>query len=103
MANYNYQAKVLEFSSGIQEFLQQKLQEQEFENLLVLVHKMLFYAEQYFIENQINGDSEKSKIITQQCVSVIKRLKNFANAVVNFDNELKQMAEFLSQWKKYLA
>ncbi len=103
MSSYDYQTKVLEFSSKIQNLLQKKFEEQEFEELLLLVHKMLFYAEQYFIENQLNFDAQTSKHISNQSIEVIKRLKSFANSVVNFNSELKQMAAFLTQWEKILT
>ncbi len=105
MNTFDYKQKIFEFSDEIKRIIISKKQSQESEALLSLIHKMLFYAEQYFIELELKHRSQPEKItsIRNERQSVIRRLQNFANSVTSLDLELNQMVDFLNTWETKLT
>ena len=101
MTSYDYKAKIFEFYEEIKRLIIQGAERKEIEQLISLIHKMLFYAEQYFIDQELKfrNDQERLKKIRSERQDVINRLQTFANTINDFNSEIYQMLNFLENWK----
>ncbi len=101
MNTYDYKAKIIEFTEEIKRIVSQKSAHQETQRLISLIHKILFYAEQYFIEQELKfrNNAEQALIIKRERQDVIQRLQSFADSIKNYNSELNRMINFLESWK----
>ena len=103
MPQFNYKEKVLEFIGEIRNIIENK-RESDYQRLTEILHKMLFYAEQYFIEKSLKNRQLPYKIkeIEQEKNEVLNRLKIYAEAIEKLNNQTHDMIGFLSDWEKRL-
>ncbi len=104
MPQFNYKQKVIEFITEIRDIIENK-KESDYQRLTEILHKMFFYAEQYFIEKILKYRHlpYKAQEIEQEKNEVLSRLKNYAEAIEKLNNQTRDMIDFLSEWEKKLA
>ena len=72
-------------------------------SVMVILNKIFYNAEQFFVENQIlfKGDSEKFDIIKKQSEMFFQKLKNFQKKYEKGDKSvIFEIKDFLKSWIK---
>ncbi len=104
MSHFNYKEKVIEFINEIRNIIENK-QESDYQKLTDILHKMFFYAEQYFIEKSLKYRHLPYRVqeINKEKEEVLSRLKSYAEAIEKLNKQTDDMLDFLSGWEKKLA
>lgn len=109
MSLYDYKGKIIEFSQEIKRIIKLKLElglESEYERILFLLHRMLFYADQFFIEQELKlrNDKESLKVIEQERFEVLQKLKSFVKSLNDGHFvDLYEIDRFLEEWNNKLS
>ena len=109
MALYDYRSKIKEFLREVRRVIKLKLEfgiEQEYERILFLLHRMIFYAEQFFIEQlmKYRNEPERIEFIEQERRNVLQNLRSFVEAIKNADfTDLYEIESFLDEWDVKLS
>jgi len=103
MPNYNYKEKVINFINDIHSIIDCQ-EDPKQQKLISILQKMLFYAEQYFIEKsmQYRKIPHKTKEIEKEKKEVLNRLKSYAEAIEKLNHQTQDMIAFLDFWQKKL-
>ena len=109
MGLYDYRSKIKEFSQEIKRIIKLKLEfgiEQEYERILFLLHRMMFYAEQFFIEQlmRYRNEPERIEFIEQERRNVLQKLRSFVDAIERAEfTDLYEIESFLDEWDVKLS
>ncbi len=101
MTTVNYREKILELINNLQEIVDSKSED----NFLDLLHRMLYYAELYFIEKSLEYqlDSQKKAQVKEERTDVVKKLDSFGQRFsMGEKNVFGDVKEFLHQWREKL-
>ncbi len=75
---------------------------QDFHSVLMLINKLNFYAENFFVDNELayKNDSQKLNLIKTQSKIFFSFLKNYQQRYENGDKKvLYEIKDFLTKWK----
>ncbi len=103
MPQINYKEKVIELINEIRQMSEDK-QSFDYHKTAGLLQKILYYAEQYFIDKSIKYQRLPHKVqeIEQEKLQVLARIRIYVEALEKLSNRNKDMIEFLSSWKEKL-
>ncbi len=104
MQSFDYKAKIIDFINQINSIITGNTEVSDYNRLTSLLQKMIFYAEQYFIEKALKNREYPHRIkeIEEEQKQVLARIREFAECVEKMNAEMHNMLTFLTHWKEKL-
>ena len=104
MQSFDYKGKIIDFINQINSIIAGNTEASDYNRLTSLLQKMIFYAEQYFIEKGLKNREYPHKIkeIEAEQKQVLARIHEFAECVEKMNAETHNMLAFLTHWKEKL-
>ena len=106
MQNLDFKEKLLSLSIEIKTLIYNATQKNEADvnKLVNILYRIIYYAEQYFIEQEIKNQNNPSvkERLKKERQEVIDKLKTFAQVVNSYKRNLFEISKFLENWENKL-